>query len=74
MNWSALPRTSDEGSKLYRITWYTRRGADWRHLANTIKPSVCGSDAALCQITLTLSTCWHSGWHDDRPSKHWVCA
>jgi len=24
-----------------------------RHLANTIEPSVCGSDAALCQITLT---------------------
>ena len=24
--------------------------AHWRHLANTIEPSVCGSDAALCQI------------------------
>jgi len=24
-----------------------------RNLANTIEPSVCGGDAALCQITLT---------------------
>ena len=23
------------------------------HIVNTIEPSVCGSDAALCQITLT---------------------
>ena len=28
-------------------------GAHWRHLANTIEPSVCGGDAVLCQITLT---------------------
>ena len=28
----------------------------WRHLANTTEPSVCGCDAALCQIT--LSTCF----------------
>ena len=28
-------------------------GAHWRHLANTTEPSVCGGDAALCQITLT---------------------
>ena len=28
-------------------------GAQWRHLANMTEPSVCGSDAALCQITLT---------------------
>jgi len=27
----------------------------WRHLANTTEPSICGSDAALCQIT--LATC-----------------
>jgi len=30
--------------------------AHWRHLANTIEPSVCCSNAALCHITLT--TCW----------------
>jgi len=28
-------------------------GSHWRHLAYTTEPSVCGSDAALCQITLT---------------------
>jgi len=27
-------------------------GAHWRHLANATEPSMCGSDAALCQITL----------------------
>jgi len=27
--------------------------AYWPNLANTIEPSVCGSDAALCQIALT---------------------
>ena len=29
-----------------------------RHLANTTESSMCGGDAALCQITLT--TCYHS--------------
>jgi len=27
--------------------------ADWRHLMDTIEPSVCLGEAALCQITLT---------------------
>jgi len=31
------------------VTWW----AHWRHLVNTTEPSVCGSDAALCHITLT---------------------
>ena len=31
----------------------------WHHLANTTEPSVCGGDAALCQITLTTAS-WHS--------------
>jgi len=31
--------------------------AHWRHLANTIELSVCGGNAALCQITLTA--CYH---------------
>jgi len=30
--------------------------AHWRHLANTIEPSVCGGDAVLRQIILT--TCY----------------
>jgi len=33
------------------------RKAHWRHLSNTIELSVCGRDAAVCQITLT--TCWY---------------
>ena len=28
-------------------------GAHWRHLKNTTELSMCGGDAALCQITLT---------------------
>jgi len=28
--------------------------AHWRHLANTIEPSICGGDAVLCQITWLL--------------------
>jgi len=32
----------------------TRWGAHWRNMANTTEPSVCGDDAALCQITLTI--------------------
>jgi len=29
-------------------------GAHWRHLKNTTEPSMCGGNAALCQITLSL--------------------
>ena len=32
-------------------------GAHSRHLVNTIEPSVCGDDVALCQITLTTWFC-----------------
>jgi len=32
---------------------YPHGRAHWRHLANTIQPSVCGGDAVLCQIILT---------------------
>ena len=39
-----------EGSMCYM-------GAHWRHLANTTEPSVCGGDAALCQIIMT--TCYY---------------
>ena len=30
-----------------------RWGVHWRHPANATEPSMCGGDAALCQITLT---------------------
>jgi len=32
-------------------------GAHWRRLKNTTEPSMCGGDAALCQITLTTCLC-----------------
>ena len=41
------------------LEWASGRiygGAHWRHLVNTIKPSMCGDDAALWQITST--TCF----------------
>ena len=34
-----------------------RRRAHWRNLAKTTEPSVCGGNAALCQLTLT--TCYY---------------
>jgi len=40
---------------IFRLSIY--RGAHWRHLANVTEPSMCGSDAALCQITLTTCYC-----------------
>jgi len=47
------------GLKEAQFQLYSAGGAmwaHWRHLANTIEPSVCGGDAVLCQITLT--TCF----------------
>ena len=35
--------------------------ADWRHLANTIEPPICGGDAVLCQTTLTQVTLIRAG-------------
>ena len=29
---------------------YVLHGAHWRHLANTIEPSLCGGDAVLCRL------------------------
>jgi len=34
-------------------------GAHWRHLKNTTEPSMCGGDAALCQITLTTLSIYY---------------
>jgi len=34
-------------------------GAHWRHVANTFEPSMCGGDAALCQVT--LAACYLTG-------------
>jgi len=38
-------------------------GAHWHHPANTTRPSMCGGDAALCQIILT-TCCYIIKPHD----------
>jgi len=56
--------TLEVHSKKPCIRW----GAHWRHLVNTILPSVCDCDAALCRMTLTtccyyyFETDWHKLW------------
>ena len=36
------------------VPMYPHEKAHWRYLANTIELSLCGSDAVLCRITLTI--------------------
>ena len=48
-----------------------RFGAHWRHLSNTIEPSMCCGDAALCQITPT--TCYVVGINGV-VMLWWMCA
>ena len=39
---------------IYPAVWHVLGGdTHWRQLSNTIEPSMCGSDEACCQITLT---------------------
>ena len=50
------PDISGSGGRYSLLSWgVLDRGAHWCKLANTTEPSVCGGDAALSQITLTLS-------------------
>jgi len=56
--WTRVGRRKHKFSRIHQVAPMCPHGrAHWCHLANTIKPSVCGGDAALCQITLT--TCLH---------------
>jgi len=34
------------------------KGAHSRHLVNATEPSMCGGDAACCQIALTIANKW----------------
>jgi len=52
-DWEAIWDVDSVGSNEACI----RYGAHWRHLANMIEPSMCGGNAAFCQITLTTSFC-----------------
>jgi len=45
-----LKATQQGPEPVRRQCWW---GGYWRNLANTIEPSVCGGDVALCQITVT---------------------
>jgi len=51
-----LPRPKEHCHDNRFLAFYIL-GAHWCHLANTTEPSMCGGDAALCQITLT--TCYY---------------
>jgi len=47
-------RTKDKFNRILQVVPMCPHGwAHWRQPANTIEPFVCGSDVALCQITLT---------------------
>jgi len=53
-------KAKEQGQKRYGADadWGVLDGAgDWRHLANTIKLSMCGGDAVLCQITFPTCSC-----------------
>jgi len=64
-------KATQQGGRLY---WYSAdadwgvldEGVHWRHPANTTESSVCGSDAALCQITLTTVYSVIVSFHVDR--------
>jgi len=47
-------------------------GAHWRLLIDAIEPSVCGGDAALCQITLTTYYCYFQKSVLLKPHKTYV--
>jgi len=52
------PRNRSRCRLWFGLGWAkgSRWGAHWRHLANITEPSMCGGDAACCQITMT--TCY----------------
>ena len=57
--WTRVGRRKHKFNRIHHVAPICpHRRTVWRHLANTIKPSICGGDAVLCQITLT--TCFRS--------------
>jgi len=52
--WTRVGRRKHKFSRIRQAAPMCPHGkAHWRHLADTIEPFVCGSNAVLCQITLT---------------------
>jgi len=56
--WTRVGRRKHKFNRIGQVAPTCPHGrARWRNLSNTIEPSICGCDAALCQTTLT--TCYH---------------
>jgi len=57
--WTQVGRRKDKFSHICQpgVPMCPHVRAHWRHLANTIEPSVCGGSPFLCQITFT--TCYY---------------
>ena len=56
--WTRLSQRKHKFNRIRQVAPMCPHGrAHWCKLGNTIELSVCGSDAALCQITLT--TCYY---------------
>jgi len=52
--WTWLGQRKHKFNRVCQVApMYPHVMAHWRHLANTIELSVCGGDAALCQLALT---------------------
>ena len=59
--WNRVGRRKHKFNRIRQVAPKCPHGrAHWRHLANTIQPSVCGGDAVLCQITLTTCLIWYT--------------
>jgi len=51
--WTRVGRMKHKFNRIHQVTpMYPHGRPHWRHLANTIEPSICGGDAVSCQITL----------------------
>jgi len=52
--WTRVSRRKHKFNRIRQVAPMCPHGmAHWRHVVNTIEPSVCGDDAVLRQITLT---------------------
>jgi len=50
--WTRVGRKKHKFSRIRQVAPMCPYGRTyWRHLANIIKPSICGGDAALCQLS-----------------------
>ena len=54
--WTRVGRRKHKFNRIRQVAlMYLHRKTNWRHLANTTEPSVCGGDTFLCQMTLLSS-------------------